>query len=142
MNDIEAMAEARAIATYEAVHDDASKRTPWTHLPPGEWDKWRRAANAAPCQPMAMPPINEALVEILGRPNFTCIRIAQALRLGGHEIKSKAEYEQAHTIHFLLGQYFLHGADWIEKSNGALREMVASAKAAPSTEAAITGEKS
>lgn len=43
--DVEAMAEARAIAIYEAVHRDASKRTPWTYLPPGEWEKWRRAAN-------------------------------------------------------------------------------------------------
>jgi len=45
MSDIEAMSEARAIAIYEAVNDDASTRTPWTHLSPGEWAKWRRAAN-------------------------------------------------------------------------------------------------
>lgn len=53
MKDIEAMAEARAIAIYEAVHADAAKRTPWTHLPPGEWEKWRRAANIA--QQVAVP---------------------------------------------------------------------------------------
>lgn len=53
MIDIEAMAEARAIAIYEAVNDDTNSRTPWTHLPPGEWDKWRRAANVA--QQVAVP---------------------------------------------------------------------------------------
>ena len=53
MIDIEAMAEARAIAIYEAAHDNVSSRTPWTHLPPGEWEKWRRAANVA--QQVAVP---------------------------------------------------------------------------------------
>ena len=47
MNDIEASTEARAIAVYEAVHSDATKRTPWPRLTPGDWDKWRRAANVA-----------------------------------------------------------------------------------------------
>ena len=77
-----------------------------------------------------MPPMCEDLVTILGRPNFTCIRPAQAMRAGGHEIPSKAEYEQAHVIHFLLGQYFEHGPDWAEKSNSALIAMATSACAA------------
>jgi hypothetical protein len=83
---------------------------------------------AAALDHTAMPPMTEDLVEILGRPNFTCIRPAQAMRMGGIEIPSKAEYEQAHFIHFLLGQYFLHGADWAKKSNEALQAMMASAK--------------
>lgn len=45
MTDIEAKSEFCAIAIYESVHDDVNKRTPWASLPPGEWDKWRRAAN-------------------------------------------------------------------------------------------------
>lgn len=81
-------------------------------------------------QLMTMPPLTDDLVEILGRPNFNCIRIAQALRLGGHEIKSKAEHEQAHAIHYLMNQYLAHGPDWIEKTNIALKDMVADAKAA------------
>ncbi len=85
-------------------------------------------AVAGPTPPATMPPMNEDLVEILGRPNFTCIRPAQAMRMGGFEIPSKAEHEQAHFIHFLLGKYFLHGSDWAKKSNEALQAMVASAQ--------------
>ncbi|MFA7278930.1 MAG: hypothetical protein WC100_02440 [Sterolibacterium sp.] len=44
--DVEGMAEARAIAIYEAVHHDAAKRMPWAHLPPSEWEAWRRASNS------------------------------------------------------------------------------------------------
>lgn len=53
MNDIEAIAEARAIAIYEVVNDDVAHRTPWNYLPPGECEKWRRAANVA--QQMTVP---------------------------------------------------------------------------------------
>jgi len=45
MMDIEAKSEFCAIAIYESVHDDESTRTPWASLSPGEWEKWRRAAN-------------------------------------------------------------------------------------------------
>jgi hypothetical protein len=95
-------------------------------------------------QLLTMPPLTDDLVEILGRPSFDCIRIAQALRLGGHEIKSKAEHEQAHAIHYLLNQYFLHGSNWVEKTNIALKDMVADAKAAKTNGPAkkrITGKR-
>lgn len=51
--DVEGMAEARAIAIYEAVHHDADKRIPWAHLPSSEWEGWRRAANIV--QPKSEP---------------------------------------------------------------------------------------
>ncbi len=64
----------------------------------------------------ALPPLNADLIEILGRPNFTCIRIAQLLRLSGVDIAKKAEAEQATVIHYLLGFYFKHGSQWAEKA--------------------------
>lgn len=60
--------------------------------------------------------LNADLIDILGRPNFTCIRIAQLLRLGGVEIAKKAEAEQATVIHYLLGFYLKHGSQWAEKA--------------------------
>lgn len=45
--DIEGRMEALAIELYEAVNDNASRRTPWTYLDPSEWEGWRRAANLA-----------------------------------------------------------------------------------------------
>lgn len=66
-------------------------------------------------------PLNEDTIDILGRPNFTCISIAHRLRQMGHEIPKRSENEQAATIHFLLNMYLQHGADWREKANGHLR---------------------
>lgn len=58
---------------------------------------------------------------ILGRPNFTCTKIAERLRaIGLYEIEETAEDEQAATIHFLLCQYEKHGDKWYEKSNDIL----------------------
>jgi hypothetical protein len=66
---------------------------------------------------LVLPNLNADLIDILGRPNFTCIRIAQLLRLGGVEIATKAEAEQATVIHYLLGFYLKHGSQWTEKAN-------------------------
>lgn len=86
-----------------------------------------------------MPPLDDDLIAILGRPNFTCIHLAQALRLCGVEIKTKAEHEQATVIHFLLTRYMLHGADWAKHADADLRAMLdkveAANKAAMSTNA-------
>lgn len=77
---------------------------------------YRRPAPAAVAA-SALPELNADLVDILGRPNFTCIRIAQLLRLGGVEIAKKAEAEQATVIHYLLGFYLKHGSEWAEKAD-------------------------
>jgi hypothetical protein len=61
---------------------------------------------------LALPDLNDDLRDILGRPNFTCITIAQRLREMGHSIKHRAEYEQAAVIHLLLSHYLKHGAAW------------------------------
>lgn len=52
--DIEGAAEARAIAIYEAVHNEVGKRIPWTCLRPMDWEPWRRAANIT--QPASAKP--------------------------------------------------------------------------------------
>ncbi|MDX3877066.1 MAG: hypothetical protein QHC81_01140 [Achromobacter sp.] len=75
----------------------------------------RRPAPAAG-DALALPELNADLIDILGRPNFTCIRIAQLLRLSGVEIDKKAEAEQATVIHYLLGFYLKHGSQWAEKA--------------------------
>lgn len=59
-----------------------------------------------------LPPLNDDLREILGRPNFRCGQIAAVLRLGGLDIAQKAEAEQAAVIYWMLGKYCMHGADW------------------------------
>jgi hypothetical protein len=73
--------------------------------------------------------LDDDLIAILGRPNFTCIRIAQALRLCGVDIKPKAEHEQAAVIHFLLTRYLRHGSDWATHSDADLRAMLDQAEA-------------
>ncbi|WP_447838269.1 ASCH/PUA domain-containing protein [Aeromonas salmonicida] len=70
-----------------------------------------------------MPELDDNLRLILGRPNFSCITIAEALRLAGHAIERKAEHEQAAVIHWLLGFYFSHGDNWIDASKAALKDM-------------------
>lgn len=83
-----------------------------------------QAAVVATRAPIALPPMNDALALILGRPNFRCVHIADVLRKGGQQIEHKAEAEQAATIHFLLNQYLLHGDAWAERANDALRAIV------------------
>jgi hypothetical protein len=52
------------------------------------------------------------VIEILGRPNFACRSFADMLRLGGQDIPPQSEREQAATLHYLLGFYATHGAEW------------------------------
>lgn len=83
---------------------------------------FRRPAPPAGVAP-ALPELSADLIDILGRPSFTCIRRAQLLRLSGIEIASKAEAEQATVIHYLLGFYLKHGSRWFEKANEALEQL-------------------
>lgn len=63
-----------------------------------------------------IPELNKDLEEILGRTNFVCGPIARVLRVRGHEIKEKAEAEQAFVLHWLLTMYEQHGKDWRDKA--------------------------
>lgn len=68
--------------------------------------------SAAKHTAFTLPPLNDELQEILGRPGFACARIAEVLRIGGADIASKAEAEQAAVIYWMLSKYGDHGADW------------------------------
>jgi hypothetical protein len=64
------------------------------------------------------PPINDELKDILGRPSFSVVRIAECLRrLSLYQIPNKAEAEQAAVIHFMLTMYFKHGSAWRDEGN-------------------------
>ncbi|OSZ41332.1 hypothetical protein BVZ31_14605 [Alcaligenes faecalis] len=68
-----------------------------------------------------LPPLNDDLIAILGRPNFLCAQLADRLRSGGQEIAKRAENEQAAVIHFLLGHYLADPVQWAEKASAALK---------------------
>ncbi len=55
---------------------------------------------------------DDTVESILGRPNFTCGRIANRLRDKGHTIKCKAENEQAAVLYWMLSNYIQHGKEW------------------------------
>lgn len=72
-----------------------------------------------------LPPLDENLRLILGRPNFACGQLAQMLRLGGQEIERRAEHEQAAVIYFLLNIYLKHGSGWAEKASDTFAAIAA-----------------
>lgn len=87
------------------------------------------ARPSPPTPPLTLPPLDADLIEILGRPNFACTSIAQALRLMGHEIKTKAEHEQAAALHWMLGFYIQHGPAWREHATAAMQAAAEAYKA-------------
>ena len=90
--------------------------------------KAQAAAKAAP----EFPAMNPDLERILGIMCFECIHFAQALRMAGQPIATKAEAEQAATIHWLLGHYFRSGANWRVAATVDMERMKYFATAAPS----------
>ena len=69
--------------------------------------------------------MNDELLEILGRPNFKCTHVAEALRAGGQKIPHRAEDEQAAVILFLLNHYLADQANWWTNARAALQAMAA-----------------
>lgn len=68
--------------------------------------------------------LNADLADICGMPNFQCALIAHAFRdIDGAIIPSKAEAEQAFVIHWLLGIYSEHGAEWRRVAGQKLQEL-------------------
>ena len=82
------------------------------------------------------PALTPELAKILGTMCFQCITFSQALRQAGHQINTRAEDEQAATLHWMLGHYFRHGEDgWRKAAMDDMERMRASAlPPAPSTE--------
>lgn len=85
---------------------------------------------AAPDTRGAFPAMTPQLHSILGLMCFQCIPFAQALRAAGHQIKSRAEDEQAAVLHWMLGHYFRHGEEWRTAAAADVERMKAAAIAA------------
>jgi hypothetical protein len=69
-----------------------------------------------------MIPLNDETRRILGIPNFVAAGYAPVLRKMGHEIKPKAEEEQAAVIHWMCGLYEVHGDRWREVAARLIQE--------------------
>ncbi|MEZ2603135.1 hypothetical protein [Kluyvera intermedia] len=81
----------------------------------------------------AIPPMDEHLLAILGRPNFLCAGLAECLRVDGYDIPRKSECEQATVIHWMLNLYLKHGANWSNEANNELARIKAAAADQQST---------
>lgn len=76
---------------------------------------------------VVLPPLNDDLIAILGRPNFTCSHLAELMRKSGDEIRRKSEHEQAAVIHWFLGIYLEHGDKWEGVAKADIQSRVAAA---------------
>lgn len=74
-----------------------------------------------------LPPLNDDLVAILGRPNFTCAHLAELLRKSGEDIRRKSEFEQAAVIHWFLRLYLEHGDKWENVAKADIQSRAAAA---------------
>ena len=72
--------------------------------------------------------LNDEVKRILGTPCFACAGQAQILRLMGHEIKTKAEDEQAAVLHWNMCMYEKHGDNWRKKAGEVMKKAVDNAK--------------
>ncbi|MBG4148147.1 hypothetical protein GHV55_10690 [Pseudomonas aeruginosa] len=85
----------------------------------------RSALIALPAQAQHSGPdhleLTEDLKDILGRPNFTCIHLAHALRQMGFVIDHKSAAEQAACLHWMLNHYLAHGANWRAHAEAELK---------------------
>ncbi|UEP49613.1 hypothetical protein LMA00_07655 [Burkholderia ambifaria] len=78
--------------------------------------------------------ITPELRDVLGRPNFWCGPIAHEMRAAGADIKTKAEDEQAHVLHWLVKLVLDHGDAWQEVAVVELRAIREKANAASAGE--------
>lgn len=76
---------------------------------------------------VTLPPLNDDLIAILGRPNFTCSHLAELMRKSGDEIRRKSEHEQAAVIHWFLGIYLEYGDKWEGIAKADIQSRVAAA---------------
>lgn len=67
--------------------------------------------------------LTPALRAVLGMMLWECAPIAHVLRAAGHEIKAKAEDEQAAALHWLIGFVLEHGDGWRARAAAEIEEM-------------------
>jgi hypothetical protein len=65
------------------------------------------------------------LREVLSMMVFELSPIAPALRAAGHDIKRRAEDEQAAVLHWLIGIVLEHGKDWRKHAADEIERMAA-----------------
>lgn len=70
------------------------------------------ASDQASASKWSVPPLDEEMKFILGRPCFTFVGLAEVYRAAGHDIGRRAEEEQAFFIHRWLTFYAAHGSEW------------------------------
>jgi hypothetical protein len=77
-------------------------------------EKWiaTRALTSEKAGRVGEIPLDDCVRSILGKPCFTLIHLANALRKDGHKIGHKAEDEQAVCLHWMLNLYLKHGTEW------------------------------
>lgn len=92
----------------------------------------QQGAKGTQAPSFALPPLDDELREILGRPNFRCMQIASVLRAAGQQIACKSEDEQAAVLYWMLGKYAAHGPDWWQHAREELAAMAAAAQAGSS----------
>ena len=73
--------------------------------------------------------MDEALADILGRPNFTLGDFARAFRDAGEPIPRKAEAEQAFMLHWMTCLYLRHGEKWHDEGGKIIDALIAKIKA-------------
>ena len=67
--------------------------------------------------------LTDDLRDVLSTMLWTSGQIARCLRAGGVEIKTRAEDEQAHVLHWLIGLALEHGSEWRVKAQDRIREI-------------------
>jgi hypothetical protein len=91
-----------------------------TYLP----DEYLSNIRATDIASRALPErLTPALRDVLGLMLWQTTPVAHALRAAGHTIDRKAEAEQAHALHWLLGFALTDGVDWHKTAAVALRQL-------------------
>lgn len=75
--------------------------------------------------------LTDDLRDVLSTMIWTSGQIAACLRAGGDQIKTRAEDEQAHVLHWLISLALKHGPEWRAKASErikAIRDAAAPAK--------------
>ena len=71
-----------------------------------------------------LPELTPDLALILGKICFQCIHIVQILRVGGQQINTRAEDEQAAAIYFMLKHYIKDPVNWSKNCNAELQAII------------------
>lgn len=67
--------------------------------------------------------LTPALREVLSLMLWHTGPIAHAMRASGEDIPRKAEAEQAHVLHWLIGLVLEHGDDWREHAAAHIEQL-------------------